>query len=83
MIRLIALLKANKYPNCTSFCKMLHNADIYENINISCTPKTIYRDIKSLKEDFNAPIEFDASLNGYFLTDQSWNLLEADLGNYL
>ena len=83
MVRLIALLRANKYPNCTSFCKMLQDADIYENINISCTTKTIYRDIKSLKEDFKAPIEFDASLNGYFLTDQSWKFLETDWENYL
>ena len=30
MVRLIALLWANKYPNCTSFCKMLQDADIYE-----------------------------------------------------
>ena len=67
MIRFLALLKTNKYPNCTSFCKMLRDADIYENINISCTPKTIYRDIKYLKEDFKAPIKFSASLMGIFL----------------
>lgn len=78
MIRFVALLKANKYPNCTSFCKMLKDADIYENINIACTPKTIYRDIKSLKEDFNAPIKFDASANGYCLSDYSWTFLNTE-----
>ena len=79
MIRFIALLKANKYPNCTSFCKILQDADIYDNLNIICSSKTIYRDVKSLKDDFKAPIKFDASKNGYYLTDISWELLPTDL----
>ena len=82
MILLIASLKANKYPNCSSFCKMLRDVDIYENLNISCTPKTIYRDIKSLKEEFNAPIKFSTSVNGYYLTNRSWKFLETELKNY-
>ena len=28
--------------------------------------------IQTLKNDFNAPIKFDPSRNGYFLTDLSW-----------
>lgn len=73
-IRMIALLKAGKYPNCASFSKMLREIDVDENLNIACTPKTIYRDIKMLKNDFNAPIKFDVSRNGYYLTDTSWDL---------
>ena len=75
-IRIIALLKADKYPNCASFSKMLRKIDINENLNIACTPKTIYRDIKALKNDFHAPIEFDASRNGYFLSDTTWDFLD-------
>ena len=33
IIRLIALLKANKYPNCYSFSRMLKRADLSENLN--------------------------------------------------
>ena len=72
LIRLVDLLKSDLYPNCASFARQMRRADIEENLNIACTPKTIYRDIQTLKNDFNAPIEFDASRNGYFLTDLSW-----------
>ena len=73
LFRLVELLKADRYPNCSSFSRKMRQADIEENLNIACTPKTVYRDIMTLKNDFNAPIEFDASRNGYFLTDLSWN----------
>ena len=73
LIRLVDLLKADHYPNCSSFSRQMRRADIEENLNIACTPKTIYRDIQTLKNDFNAPIEFDPSRNGYFLTDLSWD----------
>ena len=73
LIRLADLLKANKYPNCSSFAAIMQKLDLEENLNVACTPKTIHRDIQTLKNDFNAPIEFDPSMNGYFLTDPSWN----------
>lgn len=72
-IRLVDLLKSDKYPNCSSFAKQMRKVDIDENINISCTPKTVYRDILALKDDFGAPIEFDHSRNGYYLTDPNWD----------
>lgn len=74
IIRLFALLKANKYPNCYSFSRMLKRADLFENLNIACTPKTIYRDIKTLKNDFHAPIFWNPSQNGYYLKDISWEI---------
>ena len=73
ILRLVELLKSDRYPNCSSFARMMHQADIDENLNISCTAKTIFRDIQTLKNDFNAPIKFDPVRNGYYLTDLSWN----------
>ena len=51
---------------------MLRNADVYENLNIVCSEKTIYRDIQVLKNDFHAPIKFNKSRNGYYLTNPAW-----------
>lgn len=73
LIHLADLLKANKYPNCSSFAAIMRQLDLEENLNVVCTPKTIHRDIQTLKNDFNAPIEFNSSRNGYFLTDLSWD----------
>jgi len=72
-VRLVASLKENRYPNCSSFASELRAADVNENINIACTPKTVARDIQVLKNDFGAPIKFSASKNGYYLTKRSWN----------
>ena len=72
-VRLVASLKENRYPNCSSFAAELRKADVNENINIACTPKTVARDIQVLKNDFGAPIKFSAAKNGYYLTKRSWN----------
>lgn len=73
MIKFVAMLKENRYPNCASFTKELKNADINDNINISCTSKTVQRDIKTLRDEFKAPIEYDYDLNGYYLTHHGWD----------
>ena len=73
LIRLVAQLKENRYPNCSSFAAAMRKADLDENLNVSCTPKTIFRDIQTLKDDFNAPIKFDKVRNGYYLSKRNWN----------
>lgn len=73
LVRFVASLKENRYPNCSSFAAELRKADISENINVACTPKTIARDIRILKDDFCAPIKFNASRNGYYLTERNWS----------
>ena len=72
LIRLVARLKENRYPNCTTFAAELRQLDLDENLNVACTAKTIARDIAVLKRDFDAPIAFDASQNGYYLTNHDW-----------
>ena len=73
LIRLVGELKQNRYPNCSSFAKKLREADIDENLNLSCTPKTIQRDVKLLKEEYSAPIGYDSEHNGYYLKHHGWN----------
>ena len=73
LIRLVAQLKENRYPNCSSFAEAMRKADLYENMNVSCTAKTVFRDIQMLKNDFDAPIKFDHTRNGYYLAHHGWN----------
>jgi predicted DNA-binding transcriptional regulator YafY len=73
LIKLVSELKQNRYPNCESFAKKLKEADLNQNLNIACTAKTVYRDIKTLKDEFNAPIEFDFESNGYYLKHHGWS----------
>lgn len=72
LIRLVAQLKENRFPNCSRFAEDLRRADIDENQNLACTEKTIYRDIQTLKDDFKAPIKFNKARNGYYLSRSDW-----------
>ncbi len=72
MIKFIAELKQNSYPNSKTFAEQLKQMDINENLNISCTARTVQRDIEVLKGEFDAPLKFDTERNGYFLTSNYW-----------
>lgn len=74
LIKFIAELKKNNYPNASSFAKLLHQADIEENIACACSVRTVMRDIETLQTEYHAPIEYDAANHGYYLTDPSWEL---------
>jgi len=72
LIRLVARLKKNRYPNCKSFAEELRKSDLDENVWMACTDKTVFRDILTLKNEFKAPIAFDRGRNGYYLKHHGW-----------
>ena len=72
LLRIVAELKENSYPNSKSLADIFRIADLEENINIACTDRTVQRDIDGLKKDFDAPIKFDPVQNGYYLTNSEW-----------
>ncbi len=74
LIKLVAELKENRYPNCQKFADELLHLDLYQNENVACTAKTIQRDIKVLK-DRGADIKFDAKNNGFYLANRGWEFL--------
>ena len=79
LVRLVAQLKENRYPNCESFAAAMRKADLSENLNLACSAKTIYRDIQTLKTDFGAPIKFDSARNGYYLSHHGWTFSCPDI----
>ncbi len=56
-------LQKGKFPNCRTL------AEEWET-----SPKTIQRDIQFLKDEQNAPIEYDATEHGYYYTDKTYDL---------
>ena len=74
MIRFVAELRRNAYPNAATFVRKLRELDTDENLNIACSERTVMRDLDTLRGDFKAPISFSAENNGYFLTNPYWEL---------
>ena len=74
MIRFVAELRRNSYPNAASFTRKLRELDLAENLNISCSERTVMRDLETLRSDFHAPISFSQEENGYYLTNRYWEL---------
>jgi predicted DNA-binding transcriptional regulator YafY len=74
LVKFVAMLKENRYPNSKSFTEELRKLDIVENQNLVCSRKTVSRDIKALQEEYNAPIKFDYDRNGFYLTHKGWDL---------
>ena len=74
LIRFVAELRKNNYPNAASFTRKLRDMDLDENLNIACSERTIMRDLDTLRKDFDAPISFSQENNGYFLTNTCWEL---------
>lgn len=74
MVRLVAELKENRFPNSQNFAKKLRDSDLFDETDIKCCYKTIQRDVKVLKEEFGAPIEYDFERKGYYLKHHGWDL---------
>ncbi|MCQ2379602.1 MAG: WYL domain-containing protein [Victivallaceae bacterium] len=72
MIKLVAEMRQNNYPNSASFAKLLKRAELVDNLNIACSERTIKRDIEALKSEFQAPIVFSQENNGYYLDNPFW-----------
>ena len=72
LIKFVAEMRKNAYPNASTFARKLREMDLNENLNISCSERTIMRDLDTLRKDFDAPIVFSPEHNGYCLTNQYW-----------
>ena len=74
LMKFVAEMRKNNYPNAGSFARLLLRADAEENISCTCSTRTIMRDIETLKNEYNAPIEYDPVNRGYFLVNPGWEL---------
>ena len=70
LMKLVAMLRKNSYPNHRKLERALKNLDLTNTYSIS--QKTIQRDVQYLRDIYGAPIAFDNGMRGYYLTDKSW-----------
>ena len=72
LMKFVAEMKKNNFPNASSFVELLRKADVDENFACACSTRTILRDIDTLQKDYHAPIDYDASHRGYYLKNPDW-----------
>ena len=67
---IIKMMRQNRYPNSRTFIKEMKNQDIAGTYEISS--KTFQRDIADLRDEYGAPIHYDSSRKGYYLSNIDW-----------
>ena len=70
MQTILKMMRQNSYPNYTSFVKEMKKLDIAGAYHISS--KTFSRDIADLRDEYGAPIKYDGSRKGFYLTNTEW-----------
>ena len=71
-LKMVAEMKKGNYPNAQTLLKMFLEYEGDEGEPMGCSTRTILRDIQHLQLDFGAPIEYDPSNKGYYLSNPSW-----------
>lgn len=67
---ILKMMRQNRYPNFTSFIKEMKNQDAAGAYELSS--KTFSRDIADLRDEYGAPVHYDASRKGFYLTNTEW-----------
>ena len=70
MQTILRMLRQNRYPNFTSFMKEMRRQDAAGAFKLSS--KTFSRDIADLRDEYGAPIHYDACRKGFYLSDTEW-----------
>lgn len=83
LMKFVAEMKKNNYPNAGSFAKLLREMDINENMDCACSSRTVLRDIEILQKEYHAPIAYDAVRRGYYLKNRDWEFSVPIMGGEL
>ena len=67
---ILKMLRQNRYPNYTSFVKEMKLQEFTGEYSISA--KTFQRDICDLRDEYGAPIHYDSSRKGFYLSNIDW-----------
>lgn len=83
LMKFVAEMKKNNYPNAGSFARLLREMDINENMDCACSSRTVLRDIEVLQKEYHAPIAYDAVRRGYYLKKRDWEFQCPIMGDEL
>ena len=67
---ILKMMRQNRYPNYTSFVQEMKMQDIAGAYKLSS--KTFQRDIADLRDEYDAPVHYDASRKGFYLSNVDW-----------
>ena len=70
MQTILKMLRQNSYPNYTSFIKEMRSQEYSGKYELSS--KTFQRDIADLRDEYGAPVYYDNSRKGYYLSNIDW-----------
>lgn len=73
---LLSMMRRGEYPNYNRFAKSLDEKTAALFGKTSLAPKTFTRDIAELKKIFKAPVEYDPSRKGFYLSKIEWTSSE-------
>ncbi len=75
LARIASLLQKNAYPTSESLLREYYNLEHVDGLTRrdKYSIRTVYRDIDTLKTDFNCPIAYDRSVPGYYLKHHGWD----------
>ena len=68
---ILKMMRQNRYPNYTSFLRELREQDVAGSVR-KISGKTFSRDIADLRDEYGAPILYDASRKGFYLANPEW-----------
>ena len=67
---ILKMLRQNSYPNYNSFMKEMRSQEYSGRYELSS--KTFQRDIADLRDEYGAPLYYDNSRRGYYLSNIDW-----------
>lgn len=71
-LKMVAEMKKGNYPNTQTMSKLFEEYEGDTGAPMGCSARTILRDIQNLQLEYGAPIEYDASNKGYYLSNPAW-----------
>ena len=71
-LKMIAEMKKGNYPNTRTISELFSKIEGDAGEPMGCSQRTILRDIQQLQQEYNAPIDYDATYKGYYLRDPDW-----------
>ena len=72
MAAIVTLLKRNEWVKMRTILKHLAATEFEAGMYLGCVERTVQRNIKILKDDYHAPIEYDMHKAAYRLLDPTW-----------
>ena len=72
--RISAMLKRRRWVTMKEFLREFADTEIEAGADLSCVNRTVQRNIRILKDEYGAPIEYSKSQCAYHLTDRDWSL---------